>query len=247
MSLASAYHQRSQEMLNRAWEVNMPVIARIAPLIGASVAGGGILHAFGSGHSEVLIREIIGRAGGLACVSGVLDPTAGFVENLPNYGARLIERYDRQYELRAGEVILIVSNSGCNAAPIDVALHARSKGVTVVALCSVAMSKGLTSRHPGGQRLCEVADLVLDNGGVLGDTIVELLPASEQQPAIYTGPTSTFVGASILNWLMLETMQWLRDHGHPLPILRSQNLPGAIPHNRTVGERYKHRLTRQLA
>ena len=57
----------------------------------------------------------------------------------------------------------------------------------------------------------------------------------------------TFIGASLLNWLMLSVMEWLRDNQHPLPVLRSQNIPGAIDHNRQVGAKYKHRLTKQLA
>jgi uncharacterized phosphosugar-binding protein len=62
-----------------------------------------------------------------------------------------------------------------------------------------------------------------------------------------TGPTSTFIGSSILNWLMLSVMEWLKNNGHDLPVLRSQNIPGAIEHNRAVGAKYKYRLTKQLA
>jgi len=64
---------------------------------------------------------------------------------------------------------------------------------------------------------------------------------------ISSGPTSTFIGCSLLNWLMLATMEWLNERGHPLPVLRSQNVPGAIEHNRAVGEKYKLRLSKQLA
>jgi uncharacterized phosphosugar-binding protein len=61
------------------------------------------------------------------------------------------------------------------------------------------------------------------------------------------GPTSTFIGCSLLNWLTLSVIEWLRDNGHPLPILRSQNMPNAIEHNREVAAKYKSRLSRQLA
>ena len=64
---------------------------------------------------------------------------------------------------------------------------------------------------------------------------------------VATGPTSTFVGGSLLNWLMLSTLEWLNHNGHALPVLRSQNLPGSIEHNRAVGAKYKHRLSKQLA
>jgi uncharacterized phosphosugar-binding protein len=240
-SLPENYFHRANELLARAWAANALVIAQLAPVIGASVARGGVIHTFGSGHSELISREIIGRAGGLVCVTGILDPTGGFIENLPGYGAKLIERYDRQYQLLAGETLLVISNSGKNGSPIDVALYGKQKGLTVVALTCLAMSRATPSQHPSGQRLFEVADHVLDNGGVVGDAIVDT------GDGIMAGPTSTFIGCSVLNWLMLAVIDWLKAGGHPVPVLRSQNLPGAIEHNRALGKKYQGRLSRQLA
>lgn len=240
-SLPESYSARANDLLARAWNTNAPVIARLAPLIGASVARGGVIHTFGSGHSELISREIIGRAGGLVCVTGIIDPTGGFIENLPGYGTKLIERYDRQYQLLAGETLIVISNSGKNGSPIDVALYGKQKGLTVVALTCLAMSQVTPSQHPSGKQLFEVADHVLDNGGVPGDAIVDLGDGT------MAGPTSTFIGCSVLNWLTLAVIEWLRAGGHPCPILRSQNLPGAIEHNRELGRRYAGRLSRQLA
>ncbi len=251
--LAVSYYTRANELLARAWETNAPVIARLAPVIGAGIARGGVVHTFGSGHSELISREIIGRAGGLACVTGIIDPTGGFVENLPGYGAKLIERYDRQYQLRPGETIIVISNSGKNASPIDVALFAKQKGLTVVALTCMAMSRLTPSQHTSGKRLFECADFVLDNGGVPGDAIVEIgegkaaPPAEVPQSGTKAGPTSTIIGCSVLNWLMLAVTEWLQANNHPAPILRSQNEPGAIEHNRALGKKYDGRLSRQLA
>jgi uncharacterized phosphosugar-binding protein len=240
-SLPAAYFARANALLAEAWEANAPAIARIAPVIGASIAQGGVVHTFGSGHSELISREIIGRAGGLVCVTGIIDPTGGFVENLPGYGERLAARYDRQYQLVPGETILVISNSGKNASPIDVALYAKRKGLTVVALTCLAMSRQTPSQHPDGKRLFEVADHVLDNRGIPGDAIVEVAEG------VAAGPTSTLIGCSLLNWLLLAAIEWLNAQGHPLPILRSQNMPGAIEHNRGLAARYKGRLSRQLA
>ena len=239
--LANAYLDRSLALLATAREKNAATIAALAPLLGEVVARGDMIHTFGSGHSEIIAREIVGRAGGLVCIGSINDPTAGFIENLVGYGTALVERYDRQYELRPGEVVIVISNSGKNAAPIEVALHAKKKGCVVVGLCSLAMSTTAKTVHPGGKNLHALSDYVLDNGGVPGDTVMQL------NAEIMTGPTSTFIGASLLNWLMLSTMEWLRDHGHALPVLRSQNIPGAIEHNRAVGAKYKHRLSKQLA
>ncbi len=241
MSLAENYFTRANDLLARAWAANAPVLAGLAPVLGGSIARGGVIHVFGSGHSEVVAREIIGRAGGLVCVTAMPDPTGGFIENLPGYGTRLAERYDRQYQLRAGEVLIAISNSGKNCSPIEVALHAKARGLAVVALTCLAMSRATPSQHPSGKKLFEVADHVLDNGGVPGDAIVE---AGE---GVMAGPTSTLIGCSVLNWLMLGVVEWLRQNGHTPPLLRSQNLPGAIEHNRALGQKYAGRLSRQLA
>ncbi len=239
--LATLYHARANELLATAWETNAPIIEKLAPVVGASVANGGVIHTFGSGHSELISREIIGRAGGLVCVSGIQDPTNGFIENLVGYGSKLVERYDRQHGLLPGEILIAISNSGKNASPIEVALYGKQKGMVVVTLSCLAMSKTVASHHPSGKRLFECADYVLDNGGVTGDAIVEV------KSGAMAGPTSTLIGCSVLNWLMLATIEWLRDHGHPLPLLRSQNIPGAIEYNRELGKKYQGRLSRQLA
>jgi len=240
-SLAADYHARANQMLATAWERNAAILATLAPIVGASIARGGVVHTFGSGHSEIIAREIVGRAGGLVCITSIQDPTAGFIENLVGYGTKLVERYDRQYQMLEGEVVIVISNSGKNASPIEVALHAKKKGCIVVGLTSVAMSSTAKTVHPDGRKLHELSDYVLDNGGVPGDTILKLTDE------ISTGPTSTFIGCSLLNWLMLGTMEWLKTNGHDLPVLRSQNVPGAIEHNRAVGAKYRHRLSKQLA
>jgi len=238
---ADAFYAHSLRLIAEARDKNRVMISAIAPVIGESLAAGGMLHIFGSGHSEVLAREIIGRAGGLVCINGIPDPTEGFIENLVGYGSELVARYDRRYELRAGETILVISNSGKNSAPLEVALYAKEKGLHVVGLCSEQMSRTTPTVHPSGKRLHEIADWTLDNLGVRGDTLVPLADGE------MSGPTSTLVGAMLLNLLMLETCGWMQAHGHPLPLLRSQNLPGAIEHNRRVAEPYKHRLSKQLA
>src|SRR5580704_3092109 len=228
-SLPASYYERVCPLLARARAANAPALAQLAPLIGRSIAAGGVVHTFGSGHREIVSREIIGRAGGLVCVTGIIDPTGGFIENLPGYGEKLVARYDRQYQLLPGETVIVISNSGKNASPVDVALYAKAKGLTVAALTCLAMSRETPSQHPSGRRLFEVADHVLDNGGMPGDAVVEV------GGGVSAGPTSTLIGCSVLNWLMLSVVEWLGANGHPPPLLRSQNLPGAIEHNRALG------------
>ncbi len=239
--LAAAYFATATGLLKRAYETNRPLLKQLGLLIGRSVAAGGVIHAFGSGHSEIIAREIVGRAGGLACVSAIYDATGGFVENLIGYGGKLAERHDRLYGLRSGETIIVISNSGRSASAIEVALYAKQKGLTVVGLTSVAMARSARTIHPAGKSLPAIADYVLDNCGVSGDAIVDVADN------VRAGPTSTLAGAMLLNLLFLEVVEWLKTNGHPLPILRSQNLPGAIEYNRTLAEKYTGRLSKPLA
>jgi uncharacterized phosphosugar-binding protein len=240
-TLAETYYATATALLARARDENASTLKRLGAILGQSVANGGVIHVFGSGHSDVIGREIIGRAGGLVCVSGLSDPTGGFIENLVGYGTKLVERYDRAHGLLAGETIIVISNSGKNSSPIEVALYARQKQMNVVALTSVGMARTAATVHPGGQKLHEIADYTLDNLGLAGDAIA---PVTE---GVMAGPTSTLIGATLLNLLMLETIEWLRAGGHALPILRSQNMPDAIAYNRELGKKYKGRLSRQLA
>ena len=250
MSLSAQYLTTATALLEKACAQNAPVLQQLGPVIGESLAKGGMLHLFGSGHSEIISRELVGRAGGLMCITALSDPTGGFIENLAGYGTKLAERYDRQYGLLPGETIIVISNSGKNSSPIEVALCAKAKGLKVVALTSLAMAQTATTVHPGGKKLHEIADYVLDNCGVPGDAIVDVHPGQAGLPTVGSakaGPTSTLIGVTLLNLLALELIDWLKAGGHPLPILRSQNLPGAIEYNRELAKKYRSRLSRQVA
>jgi uncharacterized phosphosugar-binding protein len=238
--LPAAFQKHIESLLSLVGSANVAAIAAAGAAIGRSVADGGVLHTFGSGHSEILSRELIGRSGGLICVSGIFDPGAGVAENVVGYGTRLVERYDRRHGMRAGEAIVVISNSGKNVSPIEVALYAKENGLTVIGLCSLAMSRTAPTIHPGGRKLHEIADHVLDNGGVPGDAAIEI------SPGVRVGPTSTLTGALLLNQLQLAAIEWLRDHGHEPPVFLSQNLPGGEAHNDRLLERYRGRIARNF-
>ena len=240
MSLADSYHATLLPLLDQVRAKNLPVLRALGPIVGRSIAAGGVLHLFGSGHSEMLAREIIGRAGGLMPVTGLFDPGYGFSENVVGYGTRLAQRYENHYGLQAGECFVIISNSGKNASPIEVALHARSRGLTTIALTALSMSTTAATVHPGGKNLHEVCDHVLDNGGVPGDAIVEVGPGR------FAGPTSTLTGSLLLNLLALEAVDWLHAQGHEPPLVTSQNIPGGMEANIALSRRYRTRLSKLI-
>ena len=242
MKLADQYLKLMQASNRRIFQKNREILQKLGAVIGRSIGNGGVLHTFGSGHSAILARELVHRAGGLAPVSAIVDPTGGWVETLPGYGTRLVEKHHSIYDLRAAETVIVVSNSGINPCPIEVALKCQSLGLTVAALTSLPMSRQAQSKHPSDQRLFEVADYVLDNGGPPGDAAIEIPGQSK-----YSGPTSTLTGALLLNLLLMEIVQYLANENLPIPLLVSANsTPDARALNEELVCAYKHRLHRPL-
>ena len=239
--LKESYFKTSTALLERVFLQNQSTIETLAPLIAKSVASGGVIHTFGSGHSEIIAREMVGRAGGLVCVSAILDTTGGFIENLPGYGKALAARYNRNHALKTDEFIIVISNSGKNCSPIEIAEYAKEKGLTVIALTSMTMTQQVATTNASGQKLYEVADYTLDNCGFMGDVTVEL-PDRDQSG----GPTSTLAGAMLINLLQMEVLEHLVKNGDATPLLRSQNTEGAMEANIELARSYKGRLSKPL-
>ncbi len=217
-----------------------PAVERAARAIAESVAAGGVVHYFGSGHSQLVALEPLQRAGGLAPVNVIADPAlsphaprhAGAAERVPGYAAAIHGTAD----IRPGEVVVVVSNSGINAVPVEFALGARERGATVVALTNRAHSLAAAPRHATGRRLLDVADIVIDTHGRQGDTVV---PVGE----LTVGALSTVVGAALVNALTCRVAQLLaEEHGQAPPLLISQNAEGdAERHNGALLDRYRDR------
>lgn len=242
MSLVEQFLQAQQDLTSRVAATNRETIRAAGAAIGQSLAQGGVLHVFGSGHSGIIAQEIVHRAGGLVPVSAVTDPTGGWPENIPGYGKKLFQRHAWRHGMEPGEVIIVISNSGKNAAPIEVALEAAGLGQRVVAITSLGMSQAANSEHASGKRLFECAEFVLDNLGIPGDAALDV----PGQPGVKTAPLSTVSGALLINLLVCEAIQWMTDHGHTAPILRSGNICGGKEYNEQISARYRNRLSRPI-
>lgn len=220
------------EQLQRAFEANREAIPAAADLIVRTVQADGIVHVFGSGHSQLVALDVAGRAGGLAGVNPLFDPLFGRAERLEGFAPLLLAVHSFQ----PADVLIVISHSGRNPAPIEVALHGKAHGLPVIAVTAVAFSRSMPSRHSSGKRLFEIADVVLDTLGVPGDAAVSL------GPGIAVGPTSTVVGAALLQAVMVEAAARLLARGIQPPVFRSGNLEGADVHNRALRERYRGRV-----
>lgn len=241
MSLAQKFYESSQTLQASVYRLNQATLQAAGRRIAESIAADGVLHTFGSGHSQILAAEIERRAGGLVPVSSIHDPADGWPEQIEGYGARLFQRYAYQYAVQAGDVVLVISNSGRNASPIEVALEAKAAGLDVVVLTSLEMSKSTSSRHASGKKLYELGDYVLDNGGAPGDAAIDA-PGF----AYKVGPTSTMSGALLLNLLSMEIIEQLIAMGLTPPTYVSQNADGGAEHNEALAEKYRHRIRRPI-
>lgn len=217
-------------------------IAALSQRMAASIRMGGVVHLFGTGHSHLVSLEAFHRAGGLAPINTMVEiPVTEFyagrgpyMERLSGY-ARIILDY---HQPRAGEVLIIISNSGINAVPVEMALEGKARGLFVAAVTNIAHARSVGSRHPSGKRLFEIADLVIDTHGVPGDAAIALDPAG----LVRTGPLSTLAGVFIIDLLMTETAALLYDAGDEVPLFRSANLDGSDEHNQRLVERYRARV-----
>lgn len=138
---------------------------------------------------------------------------------------------------RAGEVMIVLSTSGRNGAPVDMALAGKAAGLTVIAVTSLAYASSQPSRHSSGKRVHEIADIVIDNHALPGDAEVTLPDLAQK-----VGPMSTAVGSAILQGLIVETVAGLLARGETPPVFVSANLPGGDEHNQAVLARYRDRI-----
>jgi uncharacterized phosphosugar-binding protein len=195
------------------------------------------VYVFGTGHSHMLAEEVHYRAGGLAITVPVLVGSAMLHE-----GAVISSVYERteglvrpvleRYGMQPGDVIIIASNSGVNAAPIEAADYGREIGAKVIAITSVAYSTAIAN---GRRRLADMADVVLDNGLPPGDAVLDLAGTG-----LKVGPVSTAVGATVLNAIFAEVASELAKAGDA-PIYLSANMPGAAAVNQKLVKKYRPR------
>ncbi len=239
-----AYFDAMMPILERAIESQQGVIRDVARRMADVIAAENLVYVFGAGHAGMIAEELCYRAGGLVPIVPIFAPGLTTtvrpltletkLERLTGYAALLLE----ECGITPDDMLIVHSNSGRNTVAIELAEGARERGIPVVALTSVAHSKSVTSRHPKGYKLMDVADYVIDNCGVPGDAAVEF-PGFPQG----IGSTSTVIGTALLNAAVVETVRILLERGIDPPVFRSANLDNSDEHNQRLMDRYAGRLT----
>ncbi|MEF2098160.1 SIS domain-containing protein [Bacillus sp. CFBP9009] len=236
----NSYFEEVQALLTIVEQQEKQSIKESVEHIAKAVISDGIIHLFGSGHSHILTEEVFYRAGGLAAIRPI------FVEDLMLFkGASRSSQLERQNDLsekfmhdediRPGDVCIVISSSGVNPVPIDVATIAKEKGAFVIGLTSPEYAKSCPSRHKQKHYLHDVVDLVIDNHIAKGDTLLK----SNNIPF---GSGSTVVGAVLLNMIFTQVIQTIIESGETPPVFLSSNIEGADEHNQKIIAKYKTRI-----
>jgi uncharacterized phosphosugar-binding protein len=235
--LAERYFDVGLALLHRLQAEQLETIERSAEIIAQAVADGHTLYAWGGPHSSLPVQDIFYRAGGLTILNPVFTP--GFcLEVGPIYLTSALERAEgigRKFfagiGAEAGDVIILVSTSGRNAFPIEMAMAAKEAGLLVIGLTSLAYSNSVASRHSSGKKMFEYCDLVLDNLSEPGDAVLRD-PRLPQK----VGPTSGWMGCFILQALMAEVAERLAEKGLEPPIYLALNVDGQEDYVRRLDE-----------
>jgi uncharacterized phosphosugar-binding protein len=237
--------QQLSSLLEKVLATQTEVIQRAAQFCADCIEREGVIHTFGSGHSRAFAAELVHRAGGLAPINRI------DFEDLALYGDWSLERarsLECERDLEAGkalltchqvepqDVFIIASQSGVNAAIVEYALQVKKSGHQIIALTSLEHTQRTPSRHPLGQKLYELANIVIDNGTTYGDTLLEL-PTGEQ-----ISSASSLIGVLVAQLLNTEIAGLLLARGKEVPAFVSDNIQGGIERNLALQRRYEKRV-----
>ena len=247
--------QKSRELVDIV-ERQLPQVQRVADCFAHSILAGRMVHIFGSGHSRIMVEEMWPRYGSFPGFNPIVELSlsfhnlvvgangqrqAMFLENT----AGLAERILRNFALRPDDSALVISSSGCNLVPIEMAEGFQKRGLKVVVIISRRHSEASASKHPAGKKLQDFADIVLDTGAPVGDAMVSV-------PGLDTpvSPGSTIGGCLLVNAIKAEVAARLTAAGHPPKVLSAAAVVGpdrAVQIFEAAYDEHAHRIARLYA
>ena len=231
----SEYLEKIGEILRRIEDEEAGRLARAAELVADVICRDGLVHVFGCGHSHLAALDTFYRAGGLACVSPLLDEDLMLHDGaakscrLEKMSGIASEAFRRQ-GVKAGDVVVVISASGKNAAPVEMLRAAKAAGVTTVAISSSAY-------RAHGATLLDEADVPIDCKVPYGDAVIDVGAAK-------MGGLSTYASLFILNSILIEGAKRAEARGVTPPVYVSGNVEGGTARNAALEERFLGRVKR---
>ena len=233
------YLLSAQELMGRVAITQQESVAACVDLFADALASGKMIHTFGTGHSHLLAEEIFYRAGGLAAIYPILDERlmlhkevvkGSQNERLPGLAQELVN----QHPIASGDVVIVISNSGGNQVTIDLVKLAQGLGAKVIAVTSVSHATSKSARSNAAEKIHHLADVVLDNSGVVGDALVRVAGSP-----MSAGPTSTVIGGALLQSVVVGTVAECLKRGIQPEIFLSSNLAGGDENNAAIFDKYR--------
>jgi uncharacterized phosphosugar-binding protein len=224
------YLDAVRSVLDHLESTQLPAVETAAELVVHALRNKGAVYCWEIGHG--IQHDFTDRAGGLAAIKpftfsfNVPDPLPDCLKKRPradsfDHELETIRMAVRAGNLRAGDVLLLGSVSGRNSRPVELALACRECGVKVIGFTSMAYTAKVESVHPSGKKLCDVADVVIDNGAPYGDAAVEI--AGLDRSAL---PVSG-VGMAVAGWMIWgRVIETMAAAGDPPTVFMSLNREG---------------------
>ncbi|MDR0952952.1 MAG: SIS domain-containing protein [Elusimicrobiota bacterium] len=238
--MQNKYFKEIVKLLEKIEDTQSEKMKQAAALIANTVKQDGLIYVLGSGHSQNVALEPFHRSGSLACVSAILDDSFNFKPSA--HAATALERLEgltpiilSRHNLTPKDIFIVVSNSGRNAAGIDAAIYAKSKGLKVIVITALAAHKDSKPRHSSGKMLRDFGDITLDNCCNKQETALTLAGKN-------IAPVSTIAGAAIINNIMYLATAELVNSGQNPPIYLSSNDDGGDANNAALAQKYKGRI-----
>ena len=232
------YHSEVKKLIDKVVHKNQDILNKVIDLVSKTIIDDKIIHAFGTGHSHMIGLELFARAGGIANVNAMLDSTV-----MTSEGARRSAEIERisgfakviwdQHKIKKNDIFIVISNSGRNAMPIEMAELAKNNSNKVIAITSINQSSKYPARIKNQKKLYEVADYVIDNCVPSGDSII---PIGKD----FSGAVSSILGCFIVNLIVTESLKIVHKAGKKLPLFYSQNIDGIS--NEELFSKYEKRV-----
>ncbi|MEM1158383.1 MAG: SIS domain-containing protein [Verrucomicrobiota bacterium] len=255
MTPTEQYLDKSKQIIQSV-AAQQSVIQQVADLFSTTILAGRMVHVFGSGHSRMMTEEMWPRYGSFPGFNPIVELSLSFhnlvvgangqrqamyLENVSGLADRIL----RNFDLTEEDAALVISSSGCNIVPIEMAELFQQRGVKVVGLISRQHAEASTSKRPDAKKLQDFSDLVLDTGAPVGDAMVQIEGLDTP-----VAPGSTVGGCLIINSIKAEVAQRLTEAGQPPRVLSAGAVVGSERAEQLFESAYDehaHRISRYYA